>query len=224
MTTPASRARPAVLKLFAAATGAALLVLVAAGVLLAGPAMATHRPADKTAVSGSTVEFMTAQLVEGASSEVVTLLTGTMRASSPTDLLFRVTAECALWTNVTTVGGDDSGDALASVTVWVTIDGVTVPVSGDDTVDAGQVVFCNRTHHMSVMDLDDEDAEFNQFLRTREASAFQWLSLNVGNGVHRFEVKGQLDAQVTGTGEARAAVGKRTLVAEPVKLANDASV
>src|SRR5919198_115277 len=61
------------------------------------------------------------------------------------------------------------------------------------------------------------------FQKTRSANAFNWGALNVGNGIHTLVVKAQLDASVTGVGTfAQAAVGKRTLVVQPAKLANDA--
>lgn len=63
-----------------------------------------------------------------------------MRTSSPADLLLLVTLGCALWTDVTTVGNDDQ-QAVASVEVWVEIDGGTVQVSDEDD---GHAVSCNR--------------------------------------------------------------------------------
>lgn len=221
---------------FAAVAVVALVGMVA----FTGFANASHRPADKLAVAGSTVEFLHASSGGGAAdglldagltdalgeptSEVVSLLSGTLRTSSPTDLLVRVSAECALWTNVTTVGDDDQ-EAVATVTLWVELDGAPIGVSSDDTgADAGRVVFCNRAYHVVTTDWDDENASLAQYLRTRSANAFEWMTLNVGNGVHTLVVKAELATQVSEAGEAAAAVGKRTLVVEPVKLANDASL
>lgn len=206
------------------AVGAASALLI---VLVLGPvrepASADHQPADKVAVSASVLEVLTAPLVESASSREATLLTGTLRTSGPTDLLLQVTAECALWTTVATVG-NGSAESMASVKVWIEIDDDAVPVSSQDTEELGKVVFCNRAHRQSVTDLDDSDARIEQFIRTRAANAFNWITLNVGSGVHRIAVKARLDANVTGFGDAQAAVGKRTLLVVPAKLANDASI
>ncbi|HEV8361031.1 MAG TPA: hypothetical protein VGR28_11310 [Candidatus Thermoplasmatota archaeon] len=221
---------------------AAVLSLVGAmgAASLAG---ATHSPADKIQVSGSALEVMHASaaapggdainavlgglggpgVLDDPTSEEVSLLSATLRTAVPTDLLFRVSAECALWTNITTVGNDDS-EAEATVKVWVELDGNPVAVSGDDTNEAGKVVFCNRAFRMMTEMFDDEDATIHSYLRSRTANAFEWATLNVGGGIHTIEVVGELSTQVTGTGDAKAAIGKRTLVVEPVKLANDASI
>ena len=204
--------------------------LVAAGVvvlvLMAPPeSSATHQPADKVNVSASTVEVMQTQVGLGASSSgPVTLLSGTFRNSTPTDLIIQVTAECALWTDIVS----PESEAAATVTVWVELDGARVPVTSDsngdgvfDDPDDGKVIFCNRAFRISTP-LFVGDA-IRLFQKTRSANAFNWGALNVGNGIHTLVVKAQLDASVTGVGTfAQAAVGKRTLVVEPAKLANDA--
>ena len=205
----------------AAVCGAALVALA----MTFGPAaVATHQPANTMSIAGSGVEVMGTPLAEGSSSEEVTLLSGRIRTSAPTDLIIRVTSECALWTDATTVGNDES-QAVAALKVWVEIDGRPVPVAADDSgEDAGKVVFCNRAYKRVTSLFDDEDATIKTYLSTRTANAFNWISLNLGNGVHTVVVKGQLEAQVTGTGEAKAAVGKRTLVIEPARLGNDVSL
>ena len=201
-----------------AAVGIAALLLVPA---LLSPAEATHMPADKMAVSGSTLEIITAPLLAGTASTTVELLSGQMKTSSPTDLILSVTLECALWTDITTVGNDDS-ESVARVKVWVEIDGVPVGVTGEDEgEDGGKVVFCDRAFRRTTTDFDDEDARMDSYLRTRSAHAFNWIDLNLGSGIHDIVVKGQLDTAVTGTGMAKAAIGKRTLVVEPTKLSND---
>jgi hypothetical protein len=78
----------------AVVAGLALLFLVQ-------QAGATHQPADKIHVSASIVEVMQAQVGVGASSSPPdTLLSGTFRNSTPTDLIIQVTGECALWTDI----------------------------------------------------------------------------------------------------------------------------
>ena len=114
------------------------------------------------------------------------------------------------------------------MTVWVELDGAAVPVTGDsnadgvfDDPDDGKVVFCNRAFKISAPVVGP--GVVNLFQKTRSTHAFNWGALNVGNGIHTLVVKAQLDASVTGVGTfAQAAVGKRTLVVEPAKLANDA--
>lgn len=206
-----------------------------AGLLLGtvvGPATATHQPANKIAIAGSGLESMKVSLVEGTESQEISLLSGTLKTSSPTDLILSVTAECALFTDTiirTPAEGSDMSEAIAGVKIWVTIDGVPVKVASDDPAgDIGNVVFCNRAHFNSVTigpdDDDADDHEFEQYLRTRTANAFNWIALNVGSGIHTIEVRALLEAAVTGTGAAEAFVGKRTLVVQPEMLANDATI
>ena len=204
----------------AVALGLTLVAFAGGQVLLAGPAAATHQPADKMAVSASVLEVMSEPLNGGSSSETVELLRGTLRTSTPTDLVLRLSSECALWTDITVVG-DTTSEAVATVKMWVEIDGVPVKVSSGDTgEEAGKVVFCNRAFKMTTLNWD-EDQTLETYLSTRSANAFNWMALNVGSGIHTVVVMAQLETEVTGVGEAKAGVGKRTLIVEPVKLAGD---
>jgi len=202
------------------------LALLFAMAVPAGFARANHLPADKIGVSASVVEVMTATAspTGPVSSGPVVLLEATLRNSSPTDLIVEVTGECALWTEILS----PASEAKASVKVWTEIDGNPIPVTSDSNGDGvnndpddGRVVFCNRDFQVtSLLTVD----VLRLFLGTRSANSFNWITLNVGSGIHSIVVKGQLDVQVAGTGYAKAAVGKRTLVVQPAKLANDATV
>ena len=121
-----------------------------------------------------------------------------------------------------------NSDARASVKIWTELDGTPVPVTFDsngdgvfDDPDDGRVVFANRDFQITSLITADI---LKLFLNTRSANAFNWVAMNVGSGIHSLVVKSQLDVQVTGAGLAKAAVGRRTLVAEPAKLSNDATV
>jgi hypothetical protein len=204
-----------------AAAAALALLATASFVERAG---ATHQPADKVGVSASVMEVMQTQVGVGSSSSPpVTLLSATFRNSSPTDLMIQVTGECAVWTDIVS----PESEAAAQVTVWIELDGARVAVTSDANEDGifndpddGKVVLCNRAFRISAPALD----LIRLFQKTRAANAFNWVALNVGSGIHRLEVKAQLDASVVGVGTfAQAAVGKRTLVVEPAKLANDAT-
>jgi len=172
---------------------------------------ATSYPADKMSVIGSDVETV-------APGDDISLLGPTkMRTSSTEDLIFQVTAECALTTNLTTVGNDDSR-AFGKVRVWVTVDGKEVPVAPDKP--NGRIVFCNRAVERRTTNFDDEDATIETFEDTRDANGFNWVKLNVGNGVHTIEVRGELTADGTENATAMAAIGNRTLVVQPTKAAH----
>lgn len=207
------------------AIGLAVLLVGVAVPWTLVPAEASHNPADKAAATGGTLEIMEATTDDGSFSEVHTVLQTDLRTSSPTDLVLQLSSECALWTDVTTVGNDQS-EAEAAVNAWVEIDGQPVPVSSHaPSNQTGVVTLCNRAFQVETMAFDDENATIQRYLRTKQANAFDWVSLDVGSGVHNVTVKAQLEGHAQaedGSARAKAIIGKRTLVIEPVKMANDA--
>lgn len=180
----------------------------------------TQEPANKVSASGSTIEVFNAT----PGTNVVVLMSELVKTSKPTDLILGVTAECSITTEITTVG-NDTEYAEGLVRIWVEIDGITVPVSTDDTSETGKVVFCNRKYLRQTSMFDDEDATIRTFMATRSANGFNWMALNVGSATHRIEVKAELTNAVSSAdATAMAAVGKRTLIVEPVKSANNETV
>lgn len=204
---------------------AALLTLaLAAAALVYAPsaeAKGAGGPADKVSASGATT------IVSGPNEEV-DLLSATVKLSSPTDLMLAVTLECTITTELTTVG-DDSANASGSLDIWIEIDGSPVPVSQDDTTNPGEVTFCNRTYQRSTSMFDDEDATIRSFIGTRSSHGFNWLALDElwatsSTNVHEIVVKGRLTQETSGDATATVAVGKRTLLIEPTKVANGETV
>jgi hypothetical protein len=197
---------------------AALLCVVGAYAAGLSHADSNAQPADKMAVSGSALSL-------SGPGTVITLLTGEMKTSSPEDAVVTVSMECSILTNVTTVGNDDSR-AFGQIEAWVEVDGAPIAVSSDDTGDgAGHVVFCDRAHEQSTSGFNfDKNATISSYLATRTANAFTWTTLNLGAGDHTFVVKATLTQTATNNAVAQAAIGKRTLVVEPTKLANDATI
>ncbi|MES2155970.1 MAG: hypothetical protein V4510_12625 [bacterium] len=177
--------------------------------------------ANKTAAAGSTVEILGNGVSGGSNSMSATVLATSIKTSPPQDLLFTVSLECALWTTVKTVGNDVS-ESTSRVTVTVFFDGNMVPISSDDA--DGSVVFCDRTHQQSTSGFDDENATIKQYLATRTANAFSWVLPNVGGGTHSVEVVAELSGTATDNAFTQAGIGHRTLVVEPVHLAQGATV
>lgn len=192
---------------------AAVLVLA----LVGSGANATHQPANKVAAAGA------AAVVTSPQAPAILLLEEKVKTSKPTDLILGVTLECVITTEVTTTG-NDLQEAEGTVKVWVEVDGVPVPVSSDDTTETGKVTFCNQFHQRETTMFDDEDATIRTLHRAGSANGFQWLRLNMGSGIHTISVRADLETSNTDTASALAAVGKRTLIIEPVKAANDEAV
>ncbi|HVM41766.1 MAG TPA: hypothetical protein VM618_13405, partial [Acidimicrobiia bacterium] len=183
--------------------GRRLPALLAAAALAAGalvyvgwePAQANHAPADKVTATGVIHE------VFDTDDQPVTLASGTLRTSSPTDLVLQVTAECSITNEVTTIGSDLQR-STGQVQVWVEVDGVPVGVTaGDD----GTVVFCNRTYERETAfsDPEDEENSIRTFIETRAANGFNWVALNVGSGIHTVVVKAALTTAATDSASAK---------------------
>ncbi|MDQ4095251.1 MAG: hypothetical protein M3174_03470 [Actinomycetota bacterium] len=231
--------------------GIALIMVLLAGHFGQGAVNAHHEPANKFAAAGSAVED-----VEPNTDHVI--LSETMKVSSPFDLALSATAECSILTYLRTTGSSTPGASELSrtegrVEMWITIDGKRVPVQTGDIdpqtpgvqQDDGEVTFCNREYERRVIDTEDDGDgngdgidEERDFIRTKNANAFNWFALDVGANYDdptvpagagnnivlvelwaRYYKEGADPCQETTAGTQEdcsdAYVGKRTLVAEP---------
>jgi len=199
---------------YVSAVLAAALVGAALATTLVTPAAANHLPANKMAVSGASIDV-------GAPGETLDILTGVIKSGGPSDLVISLSLECSILTQVQTVGNDVS-EARATIVAWIEIDGVPVGVNAGDN---GEVVFCDRVHQQETSLFDDDDATIRSYLATRTANSFNWIAMNLGSGTHTVVAKARLTAETDDDlALADAVVGKRTLVVEPTKLANDVVV
>ncbi|MCA1830647.1 MAG: hypothetical protein ABR552_09770 [Actinomycetota bacterium] len=180
-------------------------------------------PADKVTAAGKKT------MVE-APNAATPILTATMSTSKPTDLILSVTLECSILTTVTNTG-TSTASAFGQVRVWVEVDGQIVPVQSISSPpqntpppgnDSDKAVFCERTHTVNFMP-STETETIQQFQSTKNADAFTWLRQNVGAGSHTIVVKADLNTTAT-NGTAEAIIGNRTLVVDPVKMANNAII
>ncbi|KAB1195990.1 MULTISPECIES: hypothetical protein [Haloferax] len=234
--------------------GAAGLGLLALGGMGAGSAVASNG-ADKIYVGGSVFEehSLDTKTDGKTSSGPFTLLSGSIKTSTPTDLILMVQVESALWTNIKTTGKDTESQAKAGLTCWIEIDGTPVPVSDDYMVDspynpvygdrqaASEVVFNKRDFKVeqnflgALEELTEEDVEYylSLFMETRSSHGFNWVALNIDSEYfpandgkfHDIELKGRLDVyRDDNNAYAKAVVGPRTMIGFPAKLANDASI
>lgn len=219
------------------------------GLALGGTAAGTAAAgngADKIYVGGSTREEYTLDTSRGGNStREFTLLEGSIKTSTPTDMYAMAQLECALWTNVKVKGKDESSGAKAGLTCWLEVDGIPVPVSSDypndwvsNRQEASEVVFNYRDFRVEtsflkdVENITDEEEYLALYNRTRSAHGFDWVALNLGSGeydsstnVHDVALKGAVEVYADDKkARAKAVVGPRTLLGVPAKLANDASI
>lgn len=183
-------------------TAAALVVALGTGIALAGGGQGT--PSAKTSAAASDIEESPA--------EWTTVLSTTIKTGEVSDLVSSVSAEAALATESGLVGSTGS-TSRAKVMVRTLVDGVLAS--------PGEVVFADRT--MTVTgDLGDENNWFRIYTETRNANGFNFLSSNVGSGVHTVEMQVKTSTSSSGISDPAllALVGKRTLVVEAARLVN----
>ncbi|MCA1822772.1 MAG: hypothetical protein ABR520_09555 [Mycobacteriales bacterium] len=216
-----------------AAAVALAVGLVGGWVANSGPASASL-PADKPFAAAS-------KLVRFSPGTRVPLLSATVRNSKPTDIVLAVTMECSILTDNVILGSDTPGAQESAATegtvrAWLEIDGQVVPIisqssppqspppPGDDT---DKVTFCNRVFNRTVADRESPPNGIDysrDYIETKTATAFNWVRLNVGSGVHTVALYGDLSHFATTGSTASAYVGNRSMIGLPGKFANDATV
>jgi hypothetical protein len=193
-------------------------ILIAVGVYAwSGHAgAASSLPADKMTVTASKTSV-------AAPNTTATLMTARMKTSTPADLLLQVAAECTILSSITNTGSETQA-YTAKIDVWVEVDGKPVPVvpgptssgatSGSGGADDGRVVFCNREFQRTTV-FDAQNESIKDIDNTTQANGFNWVALNVGNGIHTIEVKAHFTDTNGADTFAHGVVGGRTLIAEP---------
>ena len=197
---------------------ALVLALVAVTALLIRQEFAyaaSNLPADKMTVTASKTS------VQAPNSDV-TVLTAQMKTSTPADLRLSVTSECTILSQITNMG-NSTQSYVAKVELYVTVDGNPVPVvppatstgaSGNSGgTDDGHVVFCNR-EFMRTTVYNSQDESIKDMENTEQSNAFNWVALNVGNGVHSIAVHAVFtDTNGTDT-YAHGVISKRSLTVD----------
>ncbi|MGH2691505.1 MAG: hypothetical protein ACRDHM_03280 [Actinomycetota bacterium] len=216
-----------------------ILVVLLAGVLVsqALQAGATHQPANKAAAGSEIIVKVPPAQEAGAGDSDNTIIGPlTLRTSKPTDLMFHVSLECSILTQVTSQSGQALATAEGEIRVWLVIDGTNIVGLNDSSdppqnpgpygSDTDKVTFCNREHQLEQTDNESGDGldTTRSYIETKDANAFNWIDLNLGSGLHTIEVRADLKTTVNGGGTASGFVGNRTLLVTPEKLANDATV
>jgi hypothetical protein len=146
------------------------------------------------------------------------------------------------------------GEASGAIKVWLTIENQgdptsqqIVPVTDVSSPpqdpsqqkagsDADKITFCDRDHQITLKDAENDGNDaLSEYQFTKSANDFNWVRLNAGAGIHVVRAWAQFlpndpndpanaAATTTDGSTSNAFVGNRTLVIEPTKLANDATI
>jgi hypothetical protein len=178
---------------------------------------------------------------EDAPAEWTTILSTSLKTAQQKDLLIDVSLECGLYTFTKVKSKDmtvDTANAMASIMVQVLVDGVPIYPS--------QVHFAKRTQELSAklqgqLALVDSDGDgivdFNELvvidyeeisllLETLNANSFNFVCMNLDSGVHTIEVQAKIEMDTLaqmGEAEAKAMIGRGTVVVEEVRMIKDDS-
>lgn len=195
-----------------------LVVALAVALLVTrgqGAHAASSLPADKMTVTASDTSVQ-------APNTTVTVLSSQMKTSTPADLLLQVTSECTILSQITNAGSSTQ-NYIAKVELSMYVDGNPVPVVPPTTTNGGSgstgggnqynVVFCNR-EFMRTTTFDSNNESIKDVENTEQANAFNWVAINVGNGIHTIDVKATFtDTNGTDT-FAHGVLSKRSLTAD----------
>ena len=204
-------------------TAALIVALVAASAVLIRQQVAlagSNLPADKMTVTASKM----AVIDPGAPglTTPVQVLNARMKTSSPADILLQLTSECAILSNITNAGTQTSNYSTI-VRLWITVDNKPVPVvppasttgasGGGGSTDNGKVVFCNRELTRSTT-FQSNSESITDVERTEQANAFNWVAMNVGNGIHDIVVWAEFENSNSTDAMSHGVIDKRSLTAE----------
>jgi len=181
------------------------------------PAMAGMPSSKSACTSGS---------IEQVGGSWVTVLETDIKTSEPKELVMAVTAETSLVTTAKVQGKQEDWEgSMAQVRVRILLDNEPVLFPGGEAEAQEGVVFNNRVLKVKgdlshYADLTETDHWIEIYISTKSANAFNFIAMNVGSGEHNIKVQANMETAVIGSGtpEVAAAMGKRTLVVEEVRM------
>jgi len=205
-------------------------------------------PSAKVTAKTSSLTLLPPTTTQG---EWHTLLANKIKTANQKDLFISAAFEVGLYTDTlvrSKLMVSDTSTAKASVKVRVVLD---LGTSAERIVEPGEVVYGRRHQTLSatlegaiagclnlVTNLDGSlsivldplcvQPEVIQLIQdTMDAASFNFVAVNVPQGVHTVSVQAQIDSTGTvqnGTFEARALVGKGAVTVESVRLIKNANV
>jgi len=204
----------------------------------------TSQPSSKVTAKTANLTLLPATTTTGGWQ---TVLANTIKTANQKDLFISASFEVGLYTDTlvrSKLMVSDTSTAKASVKVRVLIDGTRV-------VEPGEVVYGRRSQTLSatlegaiagcltiVTNLDGslsivldptcvQPEVIELILDTLDAASFNFVAVDVPQGVHTISVQAQIDSSGTvqnGTFEAKGLVGKGSVTVESVRLIKDPNV
>jgi len=194
---------------FGIAALVAVLAMSTVAIALSQSAMAA--PANKTAIGSGSMGAI------ADSDGWTTIVAGTIKTSTPSDLIVRHNQECAIHTGLNLDQDNEKATSAVREDIRLLVDGVVQPATYGD--EDGIVTLCGRAYHIDTnvlstvydlcafaesLDLDgdgvpdntevceSDEIYFDSYIRTKQAHGWDWVVLDVGSGVHTVEVQAML--------------------------------
>lgn len=176
-------------------------------------------PANKTVIGSGLIG---AQI---ASDDWKTIISGTIKTSTPSDLVISHDQECTIHTGLNLDQDHEQATSAIRQDIRLLVDGKAVPATYGD--EDGIVTLCGRAYQIETnvlstvyelcswaesLDLDgdgiadnadvcsDDEIYFDSFIRTKQAHGWHWIALDVGSGEHTVQVQSKLINELDGVG------------------------
>jgi len=149
-----------------------------------------------------------------------TIINGTVKTSSPSDLFITHQQECAIHTELNLDSDNESGTSAVREDIRVLVDGNEVPISYVGNDFNSEVTLCSRAYSIdtnvlstlsdlctAVEGIDGvtytcpEDIYFDSYIATKQAHGWTFVALDVGSGEHTVEVQAKLADNLTVNGK-----------------------
>ncbi len=211
---------------------------------------ADSQPSAKSTAMISGINILTVKAASTVTTPWTTILSNTIKTSNPSDLFIDVSLECGLYTDtlVKSKGGTkDTSTATAGVQVQVLVDGEVIhpgdvtfcrrtqeltatfqglltDAEGNSCLLTEAIVDAegNITGYSTTIDEEClRPEEVGLILDTMNANAFNFITADVGSGVHTIEVQAMISASThyqEGSAGAIATIGKGSVVVDEAKM------
>jgi len=204
--------------MFGIAALVAVLAMSTVAIALSQSAIAA--PANKTSIGSGDMGAI------AAADEWVTIVSGTIKTSTPSDLVVSHNQECTIHTGLNLDQDNEQATSSIRQDIRLLVDGEPVPATYGDT--DGIVTLCGRAYHIDTnvlstvydlcafaesLDLDgdgipdntevcqDDEIYFDSFIRTKQAHGWDWVVVDVGSGLHTVEVQSMLIDELSAVGD-----------------------